>query len=95
MQHCHRILVHVRHQNSLTQQRLVVLELKLSQISFLEQAFGEQPLLLLDDIFSELDSGHIHKVLERTNACQTIITTTHKEFVEKELATTATIITLG
>ncbi|HEX8932350.1 MAG TPA: DNA replication and repair protein RecF, partial [Patescibacteria group bacterium] len=36
------------------QQRLIVLELKLAQIAYLEEKNGQEPLLLLDDIFSEL-----------------------------------------
>ncbi len=64
------------------QQRLVTLELKLAQIAFVEEQTKMQPLLLLDDIFSELDSGHIAHVLQFIHTHQTIITTTHREFVE-------------
>ena len=64
------------------QQRLVTLELKLSQIAVIKEKKGEDPLLVLDDIFSELDSEHIDQVLGMANEYQTIITTTHKEFVE-------------
>lgn len=63
------------------QQRLVTLELKKTQISYLEERLGIKPLLVLDDIFSELDGGHIKDVLQLTSDFQTIITTTHKEFV--------------
>ncbi len=64
------------------QQRLVVLELKLAQIAFMEERTGERPILLLDDIFSELDKTYIGHILEILPEYQTIITTTHKEFVE-------------
>lgn len=40
------------------EQRLSVLWLKLGQLKFLEQAAGKRPVLLLDDIFSELDEEH-------------------------------------
>lgn len=63
------------------QQRLVVLQLKLLQLDFIEAAQGARPLLLLDDIFSELDSGHIDLVTEMIGKQQSIVTTTHKEFV--------------
>ncbi len=66
------------------QQRLVVLQLKLLQIQYMTEALGEKPLLVLDDIFSELDSGHIQLVLDKTVGQQVIITTTHKEFIPKE-----------
>ena len=63
------------------QQRLVTLELKNAQIFYLQQQLQVQPVLVLDDIFSELDSGHIEHVMHLTNDFQTIITTTHKEFI--------------
>jgi len=63
------------------QQRLVVLELKLAQILFMRDRLGVPPLLLLDDIFSELDEDHIGHVLERVKRHQVIITTTHEDFV--------------
>lgn len=64
------------------QQRLVTLELKLSQISYIKEHNDAEPILVLDDIFSELDSRHISKVLQMASDYQTIITTTHREFVE-------------
>lgn len=84
----------VRSFGSRGQQRLVVLQLKLLQIRFMEQALGERPLLLLDDIFSELDSSHIAHVLSLVGKQQTIITTTHEEFLETVPKKSATIITL-
>jgi len=63
------------------QQRLITLELKQLQIFYLQEQLGTQPLLVLDDIFSELDSDHIKEVIQLTNDFQTIITTTHKEFL--------------
>ncbi len=65
------------------QQRLVVLELKLLQLSYLEQILNERPILLLDDIFSELDKTHIALISHIISKQQTIITTTHKEFGEE------------
>src|SRR6266568_14377 len=63
------------------QQRLVTLELKNAQISYLQKHLQVQPLLVLDDIFSELDSEHIEHVLRLARDSQTFITTTHKEFI--------------
>ena len=40
------------------QHRLAVLSLKFAQLQWLRDAAGELPILLLDDIFSELDSHH-------------------------------------
>lgn len=72
----------VRQFGSRGQQRMAILQLKVLELSYMEQAFGYRPLLLLDDIFSELDHMHIHVVLEMVGEQQTIITTTHKEFLE-------------
>ena len=63
------------------QQRLAILQLKFLELSFIEQKTQDLPVLLLDDIFSELDEEHIRLVLDVIPHQQTIITTTHKEFV--------------
>lgn len=75
-------LVDVRYFASRGQQRLVTLELKLAQINFLQNRTKTNPILILDDIFSELDSVNIKKVLDFMDHHQVIITTTHKEFIE-------------
>lgn len=77
------------------QQRLVVLQLKLLQLAFMEQIIGKRPVLLLDDIFSELDEAHIHQVLEIIDKQQTILTTTHKEFIDKKLFKNVDMVELG
>jgi len=60
------------------QQRTALLALKLSEKDFIEQKIGEKPLLLLDDVFSELDSKHKNTVMEVVKDHQTIITSTDK-----------------
>ena len=75
------------------QQRLVVLQLKMLQIQFVTEKLGVKPLLVLDDIFSELDSSHIELVLAKTKEQQVIVTTTHKEFVPQDIK--ATVIELN
>jgi len=67
------------------QQRLTILQLKLIELSFIEEKMNIRPILVLDDIFSELDEGHIKLVLEMIGGGQTFITTTHKEFIDKKL----------
>lgn len=76
------------------QQRLVVLQLKLLQLSYIEKTLGKRPLLLLDDIFSELDEQHIKDVLSIVSKQQTILTTTHKEFLQSELGEDVKLIEL-
>jgi DNA replication and repair protein RecF len=61
------------------EQRLAVLWLKLAEVSFIEKTTGERPILLLDDIFSELDEKHREFVLGIIGRQQTIITTAEAE----------------
>lgn len=55
--------------------RMGVLWLKLAELSYIEHITGEKPVLLLDDIFSELDHEHRGIVMGVCNNQQTIITT--------------------
>ena len=71
----------IKYFGSRGQQRLVILQLKLMQLTYMAKILGDRPLLLLDDIFSELDEGHINLVSEIISKQQTIVTTTHEEFL--------------
>lgn len=64
------------------EQRLAILWLKLTELSFIQSRLGDRPMLLLDDIFSELDEEHQQLVLEVVKHQQTIITSAHAETVE-------------
>lgn len=61
------------------QQRLGVLWLKLGELKFLEAAKDQKPLLLLDDIFSELDAASEKLVLKLVGEYQTVITTANND----------------
>lgn len=61
------------------QQRLAVLALRLGQINFLEQNYQDKPILLLDDIFSELDPEHQQLVSKVCRNYQTIFTSSEPE----------------
>ncbi len=67
------------------EQRLTILQTKLIEIEYLKTATGELPVLLLDDIFSELDEENIDKIYHFLDTQQTIITTTHEEFVPTKI----------
>lgn len=68
------------------EQRLAILWLKLAELSFIENITGYRPVLLLDDIFSELDESHKKLVFEVVSKQQTIITTADPAILkEKEL----------
>jgi DNA replication and repair protein RecF len=77
------------------QQRLAILQLKILELNYIEIKTGNKPTLLLDDIFSELDEGHINLVLDMVGCQQTIMTTTHEEFIPKKLLKKINMIELG
>ncbi|MBI2031684.1 MAG: DNA replication and repair protein RecF [Candidatus Levybacteria bacterium] len=76
------------------QQRLTILQLKLIELTFIESTIGQRPILVLDDIFSELDQDHIKLVLEEIHGQQTILTATHKEFFDSQFLKKAGVIEL-
>ncbi len=61
------------------QQRLAVLWLKLGELEFVRARLQQQPLLLLDDILSELDTESRSIVLELLQTYQTVVTTADGE----------------
>jgi DNA replication and repair protein RecF len=63
------------------EQRLAVLWLKLGELAFVEQTHGERPILLLDDIFSELDDAHRKLVFSLIGKQQTFITSADKDIL--------------
>jgi DNA replication and repair protein RecF len=67
------------------QQRLGILQLKLLELTYLQEKTEKDTLLLLDDVFSELDEGHINLILDKVGSQQTIITTTHEEFIPAKI----------
>lgn len=68
------------------QQRTCALSMKLSEIKFVEDKIGEKPVLLLDDVFSELDHNRQNFLLESLENIQTIITCTGiDEFINTRL----------
>lgn len=68
--------VDVRTFGSQGQKRTTVLSLKLSELEFMFKETGEYPLLLLDDVMSELDPYRQRMLLEYIGKVQTFITTT-------------------
>ena len=66
----------VRVYGSQGQQRTCALSLKLAELSHFTELTGEKPLLLLDDVFSELDAGRRARLLECCEGYQTFISAT-------------------
>ena len=72
--------IDVRNFGSQGQQRTCALTLKLAELEFIKQNVGEYPVLLLDDVLSELDSSRQTKLLEKIKDIQSIITCTSFDF---------------
>ena len=73
----------IRKYGSQGQQRTAALSLKLSEIELVKQQTGDTPILLLDDVLSELDSNRQRYLLDSIGNIQTLITCTGLEdFVE-------------
>ena len=62
---------------------MTTFELKLGELAFIKFVTGEDPILLLDDVFSELDHTNRHLLLAVVPKQQTIMTTTDLHLVEK------------
>jgi len=77
------------------EQRLAILWLKLAELDFLEKETKVLPILLLDDIFSELDMEHRQLVFELVTSHQTIITTTDINIVDKNWLKQVNLINLS
>lgn len=58
------------------QQRSAVLSLKLAQLEMAASETGEAPILMLDDVMSELDPGRRRQLIERIDQVQTFVTCT-------------------
>ena len=75
--------MNVRKFGSQGQQRTVALGLKLAELEFMKSESGEYPVLLLDDVFSELDKNRRNTLVSIINdRIQTLITTTDIEDIE-------------
>ena len=74
------------------QQRSIVLSLKLAEINYLKSKTGTYPVLLLDDVLSELDKNRQLKLLDAINEnVQTFITTPSISDIKEDLLKKAKI----
>ena len=75
--------INIRKFGSQGQQRTAALSLKLSEIELVKKSIKDTPVLLLDDVLSELDSSRQNYLLNSIGNIQTIITCTGlDEFVK-------------
>ena len=68
--------IDIRKFGSQGQQRTAALSLKLSEIELVKRATKDKPILLLDDVLSELDKHRQNYLLDSINDIQTLITCT-------------------
>ncbi|MGN1267658.1 MAG: DNA replication/repair protein RecF [Dorea sp.] len=80
----------IRRFGSQGQQRTAALSLKLSEIELVKKSINDTPILLLDDVLSELDKHRQNYLLDSINDIQTLITCTgvddfvnHRFFINK------------
>ncbi|MCD8329258.1 MAG: DNA replication/repair protein RecF [Lachnospiraceae bacterium] len=75
--------IDVRHFGSQGQKRTAALSFKLAEIELVKRRIGENPILLLDDVLSELDTGRQTHLLAGLSGVQTIMTCTGlDDFIE-------------
>ena len=75
----------IRRFGSQGQQRTTALSLKLAEIELVRRSSKDSPILLLDDVLSELDGNRQHYLLESIHDVQTLITCTGiEDFIEND-----------
>lgn len=80
------------HFGSRGEQRTATLAFKLSQLEYMAKILNQRPILLLDDVFSELDANHRAHVVEVVGKQQTIIATVELENIPKNFLDSARIL---
>ncbi len=76
----------LKHYGSQGEQRSFILALKMAEIEYMQRRFGHPPILLLDDMTSELDQDRNRNLMEflEQKAMQVFITTTHLENIRMQ-----------
>ena len=75
--------IDIRKYGSQGQQRTCALSLKLAEIELVKRVTKDNPILLLDDVLSELDRNRQNYLLDSIDDIQTIVTCTGlEEFIE-------------
>ena len=79
--------IDIRKFGSQGQQRTAALSLKLSEIHLVEKIIKDKPVLLLDDVLSELDNKRQNYLLNSISGIQTMITCTGlDEFIQNQFS---------
>ncbi len=74
------------------QMRTTVISLKLAELQFMRSETGELPILILDDVLSELDKERQHLLLDNASgSTQTFVATTDVSLLSESILNNATI----
>lgn len=77
------------------QQRTIALSWKMAEVAVIEEVAGQVPLLLLDDVMSELDASRRKALADMVGrVTQTIITTTNLGYFDEDLIERAKVVEL-
>ena len=77
------------------QQRTAILTIKFSSLKIIKEVTGEYPVLLLDDVLSELDINRKQYILKSIKDIQTIITCTGIEDLDNYFDNNSKIFTVS
>ena len=78
--------IDARKYGSQGQQRTVALSLKMAEIKLVKKIINDNPILLLDDVMSELDTSRRDSLIEEIRDIQTIITCTgYDDFIKEQI----------
>jgi DNA replication and repair protein RecF len=78
------------------QMRTIALAWKLAEVAVIKDIAGQAPVLLLDDVMSELDEARRHALAAFVGeAAQTFLTTTNLGYFEKDLVSRARVVSVG
>jgi DNA replication and repair protein RecF len=78
------------------QQRTIALAWKLAEVGVITEIGGQPPVLLLDDVMSELDESRRHALARFVGeAAQTIVTTTNLGYFDDDLVRRALLVHLS
>lgn len=78
--------IDARKYGSQGQQRTVALSLKMAEIKLVKKIINDNPILLLDDVMSELDTNRRDALIEEIKDIQTIITCTgYDDFIKEQI----------
>lgn len=75
------------------QQRSAVLSLKMAELSLIMDRIDQSPLLLLDDVMSELDEGRRRAFMETVpEDVQMVVTTTNRDYFDESFLSSADVV---